>query len=249
VSDPLYLDIAESIRKIILSKGMPPHARLPSEARLVKKFGAARATVRRALAKLREEKLVYSRPAVGTFVAEARIDQDLDQLVSFSEFMVYSGLVPGTRILEAAEQTIHDVESPVLLRLQLQPGSKVIFLRRLRLGSGEPLVIANTWLPAVLFPGFIKQDLKRHSVYEIMTRMGHRPIDAVQTIESITLPEEEANLLEVAAGSPALLIRRLAYSRGLPVEYAVDHYRGDRTAFRVRLGVLEQRLGPERHVI
>jgi hypothetical protein len=29
---------------------------------------------------------------------------------------------------------------------------------------------------------------------------------------------------------------------GLPVEYAVDYYRGDRTKFRVRLGVLEQRL-------
>ena len=249
MSGQQYLTIAESIRKTILSKRMPPHTRLPSEAQLVRQFKVARATVRRALAKLQEERLLYSRPAVGTFVAEAKIEQDLDQLVSFSEFMVYSGLVPGTRILEAVEQTIHDTESPVLHGLQLRPGARVIFLRRLRLGSGEPLVIANTWLPAALFPGFLKQDLKRLSVYEIMARMGHRPIDAVQTIESITLPEEEANLLKVTPGSAALLIRRLAYSRGLPVEYAVDHYRGDRTTFRVRLGVLEQRLGPERVII
>lgn len=249
MSGPPYLAIAEAIRKTILSKRMPPHSRLPSEAQLVQRFDVARATVRRALAKLQEERLVYSRPAVGTFVAEARIEQALDQLVSFSEFMVYSGLVPGTQILEAAVRTISDAGSPVLHGLQLKPGCRVIFLRRLRLGSGEPLVIANTWLPASLFPGFLKQDLKRLSVYEIMARMGYRPIDAVQTIESITLPEEEASLLRVAAGSPALLIRRLAYSRGLPVEYAVDHYRGDRTTFRVRLGVLEQRLGPERSVI
>ncbi len=249
MSGQQYLTIAESIRKTILSKRMPPHTRLPSEAQLVRQFRVARATVRRALAKLQEERLVYSRPAVGTFVAEARIEQDLDQLVSFSQFMVYSGLVPGTRILEAVEQTIRDAESPVLRGLQLMPGARVVFLRRLRLGSGEPLVIANTWLPAAVFPGFLKQDLKKLSVYEIMARMGHRPVDAVQTIESITLPEEEASLLNVAPGSPALLIRRLAYSRGLPVEYAVDHYRGDRTSFRVRLGVLEQRLGPERLII
>jgi GntR family transcriptional regulator len=249
VSGPPYLDIAESIRRTILSQRMPPHSRLPSESQLVRQFRVARATVRRALAKLQEERLVYSRPAVGTFVAEARVEQDLDQLVSFSQFMVYSGLVPGTHILETSVRTIRDADSPVLHGLQLKPGSRVIFLRRLRLGSGEPLVIANTWLPAALFPGFLKQDLKRHSVYEIMAKMGHRPIDAVQTIESITLPEEEANLLKVTPGSPALLIRRLAYSRGLPVEYAVDHYRGDRTTFRVRLGVLEQRLGPERLVI
>ena len=249
MSGQRYLAIAESIRKTILSKRMPPHTRISSEAQLVKEFHVARATVRRALARLQEERLVYSRPAIGTFVAEARIEQDLDQLVSFSQFMIYSGLVPGTRILEAVVQTIRDAESPVLRGLQLKPGSKAIYLRRLRLGSGEPLVIANTWLPARLCPGFLRQDLKRHSVYEIMTRMGYKPIDAMQTTESITLPQEEANLLQVAEGSPALLIRRLAYSRGMPVEYAVDHYRGDRTTFRVRLGVLEQRFGPERFVI
>jgi len=34
----------------------------------------------------------------------------------------------------------------------------------------------------------------------------------------------------------------VAYANGMPIEYAEDYYRGDRTTFRVRLGVLEQRL-------
>ena len=67
----------------------------------------------------------------------------------------------------------------------------------------------------------------------------------MQTIEAITLPEEEAALLTVPPGSAALLVRRVGYAQGVPVEYAVDHYRADRTTFRVRLGLLEQRLSDQ----
>jgi len=71
--------------------------------------------------------------------------------------------------------------------------------------------------------------------------MGRKPTDAIQTIVAVTLDEEQAALLGVSPGSPALLIRRVGYASGVPVEYAIDYYRGDRTTFRVRLGVLEQR--------
>src|SRR5215469_14581113 len=81
-----YLHIADSIRQDILSKGLPVHTRLPSEPELSARYGAARATLWRALAKLPEEGLIYSRQAVGTFVAEPRVHHDLDQLFSFTEF-------------------------------------------------------------------------------------------------------------------------------------------------------------------
>jgi GntR family transcriptional regulator len=237
-----YMAIADSIRKDIASKSLVPHSRLPSESELVKRFKAARATVRRALAKLQEERLVYSRIGAGSFVAEPRVEQDLDHLFSFTEFMVYRGLIPGARILTAEVLSINDPESPVLRHLKLKPRARVIFLRRLRLGSGQPLVIANTWLPAARFPKFLKHDVEHHSVYEIMETMGLKPTDAIQTMEAVTLRSEEAKLLTTSLGSAALLIRRVGYSHGIPVEYAEDYYRGDRTTFRVRLGMLEQRL-------
>ncbi|MBI4910255.1 MAG: GntR family transcriptional regulator [Acidobacteria bacterium] len=242
--DPIYITIADEIRKEIISRPLPPHTRLPSEPELVQRYGAARETVRRALARLQDQGLVYSRQAVGSFVAEPRVEQDLDHLLGFTEFMVYQGLKPGSRVLTAQVQRISDPNSPVLRHLNLKPRSAVVYLRRIRLGAGTPLVIANTWLPERRFPGFLKHDVERHSVYEIMQQMGHRPIDAVQTIEAATLGEEDALLLTVPAGSAALLIKRIAYAGGIPVEYAVDYYRGDRTRFRVRLGVLEQTMIP-----
>lgn len=241
-SAALYLRIADSIQAEIASRQSAPHTRLASELELCRRFGAARETVRRALAKLEDDGLIYRRRAVGSFVAEARVEQELDQLFSFTEFMVYRGLQPGSKLLVSEICQVRDPESPILHYLNLRPGAKVIHLRRLRLGSAQPLVIASTWLPEARFPGFLDRDLGRYSVYEIMHQMRLKPTDAIQTIEAVDLDEEEARLLSVAPGSAALLIRRVGYASGVPVEYAVDYYRGDRTKFRVRLGVLEQRL-------
>ncbi len=242
----LYQSIADSLRREILSRRLPPHSRLPSEPELVRRYRAARETVRRALARLEQDGLIYRRPAVGSFVAEPRVDQDLDRLFSFTEFMAHRGIKPGSKLLESGVLRISDPDSPVLRHLRLPVGARVVFLRRLRTGSGEPLVIASTWLPEERFPHFLEQDLRRHSVYEIMGRMGYKPTDAVQTIEAVALGARQAALLGVAPGAAALLIRRVGYAAGgLPVEYAEDFYRGDRTTFRVRLGVLEGRFsGP-----
>lgn len=238
---PLYRSIADSLRREIHSRRLAPHVRLPSEPELVRRFGAARETVRRALAQLEREGLIYRRQAVGSFVAEPRVDQDLDQLFSFTEFMARRGLKPGSRLLESGILSINDAASRVLRQLQLPPGARVIYIRRLRTGSGEPLVIASTWLPAERFPRFLEQDLRRHSVYELMGRMGYKPTSAEQTVEAAALTPEQAALLGVGPGAAALLVRRTAYAAGIPVEYAEDYYRGDRTCFRVRLGTLEGR--------
>ena len=243
----VYLDIADAIRRDIHSQELPVHTRLPSEPELVVKYGAARATVRRALAKLQDEGLIYSRQAVGSFVAEPRVEQDLDRLTSFTEFMVYRGMKPGSRLIRAETHQLNDPESPILHYLGLRTGANVLYIRRLRLGGGQPLVIANTWLPESRFPDFWNHDLARHSIYEIMGKSGRKPSDAIQTIEAVTLAKEDAELLTMEPGAAALRVCRVGYAGRLPVEYAVDLYRGDRTKFRVRMGVLEKRLSAQIH--
>jgi GntR family transcriptional regulator len=237
----LYLTIADALRREIVSGRLPPHSRLPSEPALVKRHGAARETVRRALEKLQHDGLVYRRQSVGTFVAEPRVDQALDQLFSFTEFMNYRGLHAGSILLKSETQRLTDPSSLVLKHLRLKIGARVLYLHRLRTGSREPLVLASTWLPEERFAGFLKHDMRRHSVYEIMGRMGGRPTDAVQTLSAVSLDRDQARLLNVSPGAAALKIQRVGFCNGMPVEFAIDHYRADRTTFRVRLGILEQR--------
>ena len=63
VADQVARDLAEEIS----SGGIRPDSRLPSEAELAAQYGVARVTVRRAVAKLREEGLVVTVHGRGTF--------------------------------------------------------------------------------------------------------------------------------------------------------------------------------------
>ncbi|HUG43163.1 MAG TPA: GntR family transcriptional regulator [Acidobacteriota bacterium] len=233
---PLYIQIASAIRKEILSGRLEAHQKLPSEKEMMEMYQVARATVRQALAKLTQEGLIHSRRAVGYFVAPPSVDQDLDRLFGFSEFMAYQGVQPSSKLLVAEIRKVSSVDSPLLSALQLKVGDPVIFLRRLRMGNREPLVIAGTYLPEKLFPGFLDHDIEKRSVYDIMdTEYGLKPVEAVQTFEGVTLDELEANIFGLQKGAAGLYIERVGYAGGRPVEYAIDYYRGDRTKFRVHL--------------
>ncbi len=67
---PPYRQIAAIIKRGIVSGQYPADTRIPTESELVETFEVARSTARRAVAALREEGLVYTVPARGTYVAK-----------------------------------------------------------------------------------------------------------------------------------------------------------------------------------
>jgi DNA-binding transcriptional regulator YhcF (GntR family) len=68
VTDPPYLHIAAVIRHRIETGALRPGDRVPSTRQVVRDFGVAMATATRALAVLRDEGLVVTRPGSGTVV-------------------------------------------------------------------------------------------------------------------------------------------------------------------------------------
>jgi GntR family transcriptional regulator len=67
---PPYRQIAAIIKRGILSGQYPADTRIPTESELVEAYEVARSTARRAVAALREEGLVYTVAARGTYVAK-----------------------------------------------------------------------------------------------------------------------------------------------------------------------------------
>jgi GntR family transcriptional regulator len=67
---PPYRQLAEILRARIKAGEWGPNRPIPSEPQLVQRYGIARSTVRRALAVLIEDGLVYTVPQRGTYVAE-----------------------------------------------------------------------------------------------------------------------------------------------------------------------------------
>src|ERR1700684_4534142 len=68
---PKYQQIVEAVKNEVLSGRYQPGQKLPSEAALVKRFGASRITVGRALRELRQAGLIQSRAGSGSFVGPA----------------------------------------------------------------------------------------------------------------------------------------------------------------------------------
>src|ERR1700720_794661 len=74
---PKYQQILENIKNDSRSGRYQPGQKLPSEAALLKRFGASRITVGRALRELQQAGLVQRRAGSGTYVANAPDDSGL----------------------------------------------------------------------------------------------------------------------------------------------------------------------------
>lgn len=68
---PVYVQVAQFLRRRIESGQLAEHARLPSESEIQGQYGVGRHTARSAVALLREQGLVYTVAHRGTYVGTA----------------------------------------------------------------------------------------------------------------------------------------------------------------------------------
>jgi len=231
---PAYLQIEEELAERIEAGDLPPETRLPTERDLAATFGVSRMTIRAALARLEQRGLILRRQGSGTYIAQPRLRQDATHLRGFFEESIGQGVFPVSRVIERAE--VH--ATPHLAReLGLRAGETVYMVVRVRSASGVPVVLERSYFPARIVPGLLERDLERSSIYRLMERHHRaRPVRARQTLEPVTAGPVEAHLLDVASGSPLMLVERTAWdARGRAVEHARDLYRGDRSRFVTEL--------------
>jgi GntR family transcriptional regulator len=150
------------------------------------------------------------------------------------------GLDPETRMVAARPESAGEA---VASALDLELGSPTLYLERLRLADGEPLLLEQVHLPAERFPGLLASDLERGSLYDLLTDgYGVRVARAREVLEPVLLRAREARLLGRKPGSPALLIEGVASSAdGRPVEFGRTYVRGDRTRYYVERVVIRPR--------
>jgi GntR family transcriptional regulator len=206
-----------------------PGERLPTEQDLAAWFGVSRMTLRHALAELARRGLVTRAVgrSGGTFVAEAKLEQDLTTLTGFSEQLSRHGMVAGAQVLAASDRRAGPAAAAALGIGEDDPVHEV---RRVRLADGNPIAVERSLFPAALFPGMLECRLDG-SLYELLeVRYGLRPYRARESLEPVTAGVREAEALGVPEGAPLMLVERTAFARsGEAVEFARDLFRGDRT--------------------
>lgn len=232
---------SERVRQHVLEfieGGLAPHDRLPTERELAEALDVSRVTVRRVLAAMAAENLIYRIQGSGTFVRPHRITKAME-LTSFSEDMRSRGLVPGSVAIYVSEQP---ADAQLAAILELTPGTPVVSIRRVRTADGERMCLERSQLPAHLVPGLTSRDL-RGSLYDVLADRYGVTIDRAETrVQATVADPEDAAQLGIPPYSAAFRVSRTAVDhRGRPVEHAVSLYRGDRYSYEFTVEVGRQR--------
>ena len=229
---PLHHQVYLHLKAALDSGEIAPGDRLPPERELCGRYGCSLITIRRALTELAREGRIERTRGRGTFALKPRIERDFADTRSFSEEMQRRGLDPETRLVAARPESAGEV---VARALDLQVGSPIVYLERLRVANGEPLLLEQVHLPAERFPGLLAADLEHNSLYDVLTeRYGTRIARARESLEPVLLRTREAGLLDQQPRTPALVIEGVAFDEhGTPIEYARTFVRGDRTRYYV----------------
>jgi len=228
---PLYRQVKENFVRRLVEGVWAPGMALPSEGQLANEIGVSQGTVRKALDELAAENLLVRRQGRGTFCAEHDEERILFQFFK---------LVCDDGVTHFPDSTILDVESCIgcdaeRAALELQADDRVIRVRRLRSLGGSPVILETVSLPESVFPGLADGPVPNNLYSLFARRYGVTIAHAREKLKAVLLTAGQADLLRVAAGSPALEIDRVALSLdGSPVERRLSlclteeaHYQSD----------------------
>jgi GntR family transcriptional regulator len=230
---PRYYEIEQALRTRIAE--LRPDDPLPSDAMLCEEFGVSRMTARNAVQRLTQEGLVYRVPGRGTFVAEPPVHRQAGSLLSFTEEMRRRGRTPSSRLLTREVREPRPAEAS---RLQLDPAAQVIALRRLRLADDEPVAVEEAVFAALLAPLLQSADLEHRSLHDTLVEDGHVPTMGRARLGAEAATADDAQLLEVAPGSPLLVEKRVIHDQdGNPLELCESRYAAERYGLDVQFDV------------
>ncbi len=216
---PLYAQLKEAIISAIADGTYVPGDQLPSQREMCQQYNMSHMTVRRAIADLINEGVIYPIAGKGLYVAPQKQLAEMGSLVSHKEHMRRLGMVPATQLLNA------EIVSASTLLAQMfgvALGAPLVYLRRLRMGDGKPISILASYLPHQLCEGILTHDLETNSLFETLRNdYNLRLAGSTSTIEAVLARAEQADLLELMMPAALLLKEQLTYlDNGQVIEFS-----------------------------
>ncbi|WP_086751378.1 GntR family transcriptional regulator, partial [Streptomyces griseiscabiei] len=151
---PAYLRVAGDLRRKIVNGSLPPHTRLPSQARIREEYGVSDTVALEARKVLMAEGLVEGRSGSGTYVRE----RPVPRRVSRSGFRPAGGATPfrqeqadsGARGTWESRSEQIEAGRTVAERLAIQLGDRVMCTRYTFRDAGETMMLSTSWEPLAL---------------------------------------------------------------------------------------------------
>lgn len=230
---PLYQQMYEHLRLQIANGVLQVGRLLPSERQLAKSFGVSVITCKRALTKLSEEGLIERRPGHGTWISRipssSPIQGTVERLIEsvFQQEWNREFTVVDFEYLPASED--------VAAAMDVAPG--LVMQRGVTIGwkGGTKTAYTVTYVPEDIGRCWERADLSHSPRFILLLqRAAVRIATAEQTIGACPAPEEIAIELDIAEGSPMMVLSRHVYDdSGRCVEHSISHFPWNRFTYRM----------------
>ena len=198
-----------------------------------------RHTVRRALAELADQGLVYARRGAGVFVTTVPTDYPLGRRVRFHQNVLGSGRTPSRQILRIETLPATDKQARAL---ELPPKTPLPLVEGLSLADGQPLARFVSVFPALRFADFPAQMARLGSVTLALAECGLSDYTRATTRLKAKLADPIlARQLHIAPDSAVLQSEAVNVDAAqVPVEYGITWFAGDRVTLTVAPESLSQ---------
>lgn len=220
MTEPKYQRIAAELKAAIAAGEYGPGDRLPGENDLMAAYGVARMTARQALGVLRNEGIAEARKGAGVFVRSFRpLRRQSIQRLARSHWGSGNSVWAADasdRDLVVDQLAVDEQPAPERIAdaLGIDPGAPVCVRSRRFVLDGKPVLLSASYLAAGLVAGsaITRPDTGPGGTYARLRELGHEPVRFREEVRSRMPSGDEAARLELASGTPVLLVCRTAFA-------------------------------------
>lgn len=208
-----WLDIREELSRRIVSRVWAPGSTIPGEEALAAEFGAARATVNRALQDLARAGLLERKRKAGTRVTLHPVREARFAIPLVRHEVEAKGAAYGYTLL-GRERT--KAPGIVRARLALTGDARMLHLRCLHTADRAPYQYEDRWISLDTVPAAATESFEAVGPNEWLVE--HAPFSHAEfAFFAAAATAEEAALLGLEAGTPVLVGERLTWLAEAPV--------------------------------
>ncbi|APX71869.1 GntR family transcriptional regulator [Companilactobacillus allii] len=229
MADLIYQKIINALKKEI-DAGKFPDMKLPDERSLAENYDVSRSSIKRALANMSEQGIIFKKRGSGTFINPLYLRQDSYFNYSGSNLGITdsfntNGQKPGVKVLSfdviRPDEELRD-------NLFLKKGEFVYAFKRLRLLDDVAFMIETGYIPIKLAPELSEQIASDSIFNYVESELGKEVNKTYLTISAKPSDEEGQKLLNLKANEPIGLMEGIFFlNDGTPFEFSTMklHYK------------------------
>jgi DNA-binding GntR family transcriptional regulator len=230
---PVYQRIVDVVSGRIARGEYRPGDQLPSESQFCAEFAVSPMTLRRALTILVDRGLLSAEQGRGTFVRGLDLGEAKFQLQQLTDQLL--GATVEVRLLAASTAPASERVAEVL---QVTPGERTVYLRRLVLEDGTPTMYHVEHVVFDPRRPLVESQLQITSLEGLLHSAGGESFPHGElTVRAVNLEPGAAESLDQPTGAAAFCLEHVFQDfSGRPVSWGWFLCRADRYFLRTRLG-------------